>query len=111
MFESIDTIFIQVSNFEKARSFYAYQVGLPEIHLEDEFIGFSIGDTTLVIEEVETTNMQKSKISVIVEDIHSVYQELIERGVSVKTDSHFITSQDILTFYDPDGNQWILVQE
>lgn len=111
MFEKVDTIFIQVSNLERARHFYANQIGLPEIFLEDEFIGFSIGDTTLVLEENHSNQFNQSKISVVVEDLEAAYEELIERGVNLFFDTDEINSQSVIRFEDPDANQWLLVQE
>lgn len=111
MFLRVDTIFLSVRDFELARNFYAFQVGLPEVYLEDEFIGFSIGESTLVLEETDAPQINQSMISVVVDDLESASQELVERGIEFEETNEKINSQSIIHFCDPDGHTWVLVQE
>lgn len=110
MFLRVDTIFLPVTDVELARDFYAMKVGLPELYLDDEFAGFAIGETSIafvVNEEID----DHSNISVVVEDLEASVNELEERGVLVRGIDGPVTAIDVVTFDDPFGNQWTLVQE
>ncbi len=110
MFLRVDTIFLPVTDIAEAREFYAMTIGLPELFDEEDFVGFAIGDTTLVLDEVEEV-LQGTDISVVVESLEASINELKERGIEVEEPGGAGEPVDLAVFEDPYGNRWTLVQE
>lgn len=104
MFLRVDTIFLPVTDLDAAREFYAMKIGLPELMIEEDFIGFAVGDVTVAFTLEERAS---ASVSVVVESLEAAVQELEERGIEVIFDSEI----DAATFTDPYNNEWILVQE
>ncbi len=110
MFLRVDSIYIPVANMDEAREFYAMKVGLPEFYEEDDFIGFTIGETKIIPMESDETDSSVN-IGVVVESVKKSTEELEERGIEPERIIDQELGIDIVQFEDPFGNSWLLVEE
>ena len=114
----LELVFVPVSDVDRAKSFYADQVGFHADYDEQPYEGLrfvqltppgsacsiAIGTGLIDSEPGILRNLQ-----IVVEDVAAARQQLLERGVKASE----IDVQEwgsFVTFSDPDGNTWALQQ-
>ncbi len=117
----LELVPVPVSDVDRAKSFYADQVGFT-VDLD-----FSPGETFRVVQltppgsacsiaigigVVNTAPGSIQGLHLVVDDIHAARKELIERGVDVGEIQDFTApgkpTVSYAPFTDPDGNGWTL---
>jgi predicted enzyme related to lactoylglutathione lyase len=110
----LELVAVPVTDVDRAKAFYADQVGFNADHdhqVNDELrfvqltppgsgcsISLGQGITDAVPGSVEG-------LQLVVPDIEAAHAELVERGVEVSDIQHFPWG-DFVFFHDPDGNGW-----
>ncbi len=126
----LEVVVVPVSNVERAKHFYAEQVGFVVDHdtpLSDDVRVVQLtppgSGCSIVIAKGLGDDMQPGSLrglQLVVDDVDAAYAQLTERGVAVSPVSHFEGTQRVegrggrwnsfIFFSDPDGNSWA-VQE
>jgi len=112
-FKKPDYIVIYVSDMARSTAFYRDVLGLPMKFTSPGWTEFTTGDVTLALHlggapGDESTERRppagRAQLAFVVDDIHSVYEELKAR------DAHFsmppekqVTGRTLATLRDPDG--------
>ncbi|WP_456271031.1 VOC family protein [Bacillus sp. AK031] len=108
----VGTIFIPVSDIEKARDWYCDLFGFPadgEILFGHLYI-LPMKDTGVVLDSKiysEENIFKFSPFHINAEDIHHAYRYMKEKGVTLVSD---IQEDLFFNFKDPDGNQLMVCQ-
>ena len=102
----LELIPIPVTDVDRAKAFYADQVGF-HVDLDERF-----GDRLRVVQLTPPGSVQG--LHLVVDDIHATRAELLDRGVEI-SEVQDMTAPGKPTvsyayFSDPDGNGWALQQ-
>lgn len=126
----LEVVVVPVSNLERAKHFYAEQVGFVVDHdtpISDDVRVVQLtppgSGCSIVIARGLGDDMQPGSLrglQLVVDDVEAAYAQLTERGVAVSPVSHYEGTQRVegrggrwnsfVFFSDPDGNSWA-VQE
>ena len=114
----LELVFVPVSDVDRAKSFYADQVGFhadydQQVNEQLRFVqltppgsacSIAIGTGLIDSEPGSLRNLQ-----IVVEDVALARKQLIERGVQA-SEIDVQSWGSFVTFADPDGNTWALQQ-
>lgn len=117
----VGSIFIPVTNIEKATEWYEKHLGVKKIEDWGEGAGFYFPDssTQLGLIKVEETqpsefvikgDRKNSYFNFLVEDIHAIYQQLNNSGVETTGIEDF-NGMKCFDFFDLDNNAFSVVDE
>jgi predicted enzyme related to lactoylglutathione lyase len=104
----LELVFVPVSDVDRAKSFYADQVGFnadyDELTPPGSACSIAIGTGLIDSAPGSLRNLQ-----IVVDDVAVARKELIERGVEA-SEVDVQSWGSFVTFSDPDGNTWALQQ-
>ena len=114
----LELVFVPVSDVDRAKSFYADQVGFhadydQQVNEQLRFVqltppgsacSIAIGTGLIDSEPGSLRNLQ-----IVVEDVALARKQLLERGVQA-SEIDVQSWGSFVTFADPDGNTWALQQ-
>jgi catechol 2,3-dioxygenase-like lactoylglutathione lyase family enzyme len=112
----IELVFIPVTDVDRAKAFYADQVGfqVDHDHRVNEQVRFvqltppgSACSIALGEGLTQMTPGSQQGVQVVVSDAAAARQQLLDRGVAV-SDVDVQAWGSFVTFQDPDGNGWAL---
>lgn len=117
MIKGIAGVIIWTANTERLATFYRDVLDMEPVSQRDGFMAFQFGDLRLTItdhSEVkgEAKDPLRIMVNLAVDDIHSAYQRLREKGVEFLREpekEHW--GGYVATFKDPDGNVLQLLQQ
>ena len=110
---------ILTRNFAAMESFYTQTLGFPVTKRWDDvtIVFFDIGSTTIELIGRDTALAAGSPAGAIdhlalqVDDVDAAYQELLLKGVAIKSPPANFKEIRICFFFDPDGNTLELVED
>lgn len=107
----IGQVSLHARDVATAEAFYRDILGLPHIFTFGDLAFFDMGGVRLYIQAVTDGEWRAGSILYfLVDDIHSAYEQLRARGVTLKGAPHLIhthedgTEEWMAFFEDPDGN-------
>ena len=116
----ISTVFVYVSNLDRAKEFYGRQIGLGKVSLEGpSWAEWKIArsGTAFAIQKADQRLIEGSvparntiRFSFVVDDIRKTYNELFEEGIRVHSEPKEGTGFIYVDFEDPDRNVLRAVQ-
>lgn len=121
--QGMDTVFVDVTNVDRAVRFFRDILGLNLLLRDDSWAEFDTGSTRLAIRAKEEKRDSRrarapeplagsgAVVVFRVEDLPECRQELIERGVEFTTRIVESTTARWSTFQDPDGNQFQIFEK
>jgi catechol 2,3-dioxygenase-like lactoylglutathione lyase family enzyme len=116
-FEYSDSIVISVnvSNFEEAVSWYEKALGFELVYRMDEYgwgeVQTPFQGITIGLGQTEELKHGGTVPTFTVKDIAAARKHLESLGTRFDGDTHQIEDQvKLATFYDPDGNAWMLAE-
>ncbi len=117
MIKGIAGVIIWTANTERLCGFYRYVLDMEPISQREGFMAFQFGDMRFTISDhSEVDGVAKDPLRIMVnlavDDIHSAYQRLREKGVEFLREpekEHW--GGYVATFKDPDGNVLQLLQQ
>lgn len=107
MFTRIDTVFLEVSNLEKAISWYSDHLGLhPRWHNADGgYAALGVSETPLTLIQSENVKpAEYTPFNFYTSDVEGTHRKLKEKGVMVY-DIEDYGDVKAFDFKDPDGNK------
>lgn len=112
-------LMIPVDDFERGSAFYRDTLGLPLLFAAPPQMAFFQCGTVRLLVGVLPSGQKAARGSAIyfrVEDTHSVYKTLKDRGVHFVAEPHVVNRAGkselwLAEFSDPDGNQLALLTE
>lgn len=112
-------LMIPVDDFERASAFYRDTLGIPLLFAAPPQMAFFQCGTVRLLVGVLPPGQKAARGSAVyfrVEDIHSVYKTLKDRGVHFVAEPHIVNRTGkselwLAEFTDPDGNQLALLSE
>ncbi|GIV76050.1 VOC family protein [Litorilinea aerophila] len=110
---------LRTPNFAAMEQFYTQTLGLPVTRRWDDvqIVFIDVGSTTIeLIGRDDATAETKptggwDHIAFHVEDVDAAFQELVEKGVRIRSEPRNFKEVRIAFFYDPDGNVLELVED
>jgi catechol 2,3-dioxygenase-like lactoylglutathione lyase family enzyme len=114
----LELVFVPVTDVDRAKAFYADQVGFHADHdqqVNDELRFVQLtppGSACSIAIGTGLTDMAPGSLrslQVVVEDVAVARKQLVERGVDA-SDVDVQPWGSFVTFADPDGNTWALQQ-
>ncbi len=123
--KDIDVVVLFVSDLDRAKAFYQDTLGLPKTHEDQSSAIFGLASTSLLLLSItgaedllsseavsaERPSGARSQLVSFVEDVDTIYSDLIAQGVEFVRDP-VDRSWGLRTahFKDPDGNVWEIAQ-
>lgn len=106
-------------NFAAMETFYTQTLGFPVTRRWDDvtIIFFNIGSTTVELigrDTAPSTDAPAGRwdhVALHVDSVDAAYQELLDKGIKIKSPPANFKNVRICFFYDPDGNILELVEE
>lgn len=116
---TLGQLLIPVSNLEQATAYYRDTLGIPFLFsAPPQMSFFQTGNVRLLVgvHEDGATDQRSSMIYFRVDDIHSVHDGLVSRGVKFGSAPHLVHRAStyelwLADFTDPDGNPLALMCE
>ena len=113
----LELVAIPVSDVERAKAFYVERAGFHADHdhqVNDELRFVQLGPPGSACSIVLGTGITPSEpgsaqVQLVVDDIETARQELVERGVDV-SEVQDLDWGSFVFFNDPDGNRWAVQQ-
>ncbi|HSW77386.1 MAG TPA: VOC family protein [Candidatus Chromulinivoraceae bacterium] len=114
----LELVPVPVSNTDIAKDFYVNKIGFNADHDHAVKLGLRFvqltppGSACSIVIGDGTTEMKpgtQKNLQMVVDDVRSIRQELISRGVNV-SDVNELPWGHFAYFADPDGNTWALQQ-
>ena len=108
-FRCVKVIALSVVDLERANKFYGEILGLPPAHEENEKVGYSIGDSILMLKadwDQAPTQTPNPRVTIETNDARETEKYLRSRGVTISDPvaiydkTHFVGS-----FLDTEGNK------
>jgi catechol 2,3-dioxygenase-like lactoylglutathione lyase family enzyme len=106
-------------NFAEMEKFYTQTLGFPVTKRWDDvtIIFIDIGSTTIELIGSDTAPAANSEpgafdhLALHVDDVDAAYQELVAKGIRIRSEPANFKEIRICFFYDPDGNSLELVED
>jgi catechol 2,3-dioxygenase-like lactoylglutathione lyase family enzyme len=106
-------------NFSALEAFYTETLGFPVTRRWDDvpIIFIDIGSTTIELIGRDTAPAAESKpgafdhLAFHVADVDAAYQELLDKGVRIRSEPRDFKEVRFCFFFDPDGNVLELVED
>ncbi len=108
-------ISVNVSDLARSLSWYRDALGFTEIYRMDEYgwaeVATAIKGVSIGLGQVEDVKVGGTVPTFGVEDIHAAKAHVESKGGTFEGDPYEIAGQvKLVTFYDPDGNPFMLAQ-
>jgi glyoxylase I family protein len=105
-------------NFAEMEQFYTETLGFPIVRRWDDigFVFINVGSTTIELINKPDAPPPHSQagpfdhLALHVEDVDAAFQELVAKGVRIKSEPRNFKELRYCFFYDPDGNSIELVE-
>lgn len=109
---------LQTPNFAEMEKFYTETLGFPVVRCWDDigYIFIDVGSTTIeLINKPDAPDESKpgpfDHLALHVEDIDEAFQELVAKGVRIRSEPRNFKDLRYCFFYDPDGNSLELLED
>jgi catechol 2,3-dioxygenase-like lactoylglutathione lyase family enzyme len=108
-FRCVKVIALSVVDLERAKKFYGETLGLPPAYEENEQVGYTVGDTILMLKadwDQAPTKTPNPRVTVQTDDARETEKDLRSRGVAISDPVemydkiHYVGS-----FLDTEGNK------
>ena len=114
----LELVFVPVSDVDRAKSFYADQVGFHADYDEQPYEGLRFVQLTppgsacsiaIGTGLIDSAPGSLRNLQIVVDDVTAARKQLVERGVDA-SEVDVREGGSFVTFADPDGNTWALQQ-
>jgi hypothetical protein len=107
-FQRVKVIALSVIDSERANRFYGVTLGLPRAYEGSEHVGYSLGETMLMLKSgwyASPTQEPNPRITIETEDAPQTERVLRERGVTVSDPVNLYDEFYVGGFLDSEGNK------
>jgi lactoylglutathione lyase len=110
---------LRTRNLVEMEKFYTETLGFPVVRRWDDigFVFIDVGSTTIELINSPTAPPPNSQpgsfdhLALHVEDVDAAYQELVAKGVRIKSEPRNAKGLRYCFFFDPDGNSIELLED